>query len=258
MLIRTHHIIVGLVIFLITQGCLYESPGQVGSQYPDHEVWDELLQKHIDEKGFVKYNGFISDSLQLNLYLDQLQKHPPDKQSWTTEEQLAYWINAYNAFTIKLIIDNYPLESIKDIGSGIQIPFVSSPWDIKFIKIGGKKLDLNNIEHSILRKEFDEPRIHFAVNCASFSCPKLRGEAFVASKLDMQLDEQARDFINDLERNAISKDQVQVSKIFSWFKGDFTKAGSLREYLNQYSRVKIREKTKIKFMDYDWSLNQSP
>lgn len=258
MLQRSYHIIISLSVFLLAQGCLYESPGQVGSRSHDHIPWDALLKKHVDRNGFVNYEGFLQDSVELDRYLTQLQNYPPDKQTWTDEEQLAYWINAYNAFTIKLIIDHYPVESIKDIGSGIQIPFVNSPWDIKFIEIGGEKLDLNNIEHSILRKEFDEPRIHFAVNCASFSCPKLLDEAFVASKLNDQLDQQAHEFINDPERNKIDRDQVQVSKIFSWFKRDFTKEGSLTEFLNRYSKVKIEYKTKIRFMDYDWSLNQSP
>ncbi|MCK5368247.1 MAG: DUF547 domain-containing protein, partial [Cyclobacteriaceae bacterium] len=167
-----------------------------------------------------------------------------------------YWINAYNAFTVKLIIDHYPLESIKDIGSAIQIPFVNSPWDIKFIEINGKKLDLNNIEHSILRKKFDEPRIHFAINCASFSCPKLRREAYVANNLDVQLEKQAIQFINDLERNSISGSHAEVSKIFSWFKGDFTKEGSLVDFLNQYSNTEIGKESKISYMNYNWALNE--
>ena len=128
-------------------------------------------------------------------------------------------------------------------------------WDIKFIEINGKKLDLNNIEHSILRKKFDEPRIHFAINCASFSCPKLRREAYEAHQLNAQLQEQAVDFINDPQRNIIKEDQVEISKIFSWFKGDFTKDGSLKDFLNQYAKITIDEDVKISHLTYDWSLN---
>jgi hypothetical protein len=143
-----------------------------------------------------------------------LVNNPPDKKEWSESAQLAYWINVYNAFTIKLIIDHYPVESIKDIGSKIQVPFINSPWDIKLIEIEGKKYDLNNVEHSILRKDFEEPRIHFAIVCASFSCPKLRREAFTAEKLEEQLQEQAVDFINDPAKNSISKNKAEVSKIF--------------------------------------------
>ena len=142
-----------------------------GSTPPSHEDWTALLSVHVSEAGFADYRGFQRDSIKLDQYLEKLSNHPPNQDKWSEEEQLAYWINAYNAYTVKLILMHYPVRSIKDIGSSIQIPFVNSPWDIKFIQIGDKKLDLNNIEHSILRKEFEEPRIHFAINCASFSCP---------------------------------------------------------------------------------------
>jgi hypothetical protein len=210
----------------------------------------------VDQDGFVDYKGFISDSIAFHQYLEELQNHAPDKQTWTVEEQLAYWINAYNAFTIKLIIDHYPVESIKDIGGFIQIPFISSPWDIKFIEIGGRKYDLNNIEHSILRKEFDEPRIHFAIVCASLSCPKLRREAYTAEKLEEQLQEQTITFLSNPQKNKINDEIAEISKIFNWFKSDFTSDGSLIEFLNQFTEAKLDEQTKIKYMDYDWSLNE--
>lgn len=221
-----------------------------------HEQWTVLLQKYVDRDGMVNYKGFQKDSLHLNSYLNELSTNPPDENTWSSEEQIAYWINAYNAFTVKLILDHYPLESIKDIGAAIQIPFVNSPWDIKFIEINGNKLDLNNIEHSILRKTFNEPRIHFAINCASFSCPMLRREAYVADKLNVQLEEQVIQFINDSDRNNIVPTHAEVSKIFSWFKGDFTKNGSLKEFLNQYAKIKIEEDVRISYLDYNWSLNE--
>ena len=141
------------------------STAQVSDTRPmTHEVWDELTRKHVTESGVVNYKGIIQDSIQFNAYLDLLSSHLPNETNWTREERLAYWINAYNAFTVKLIIDHYPVVSIKDIKKGI--PLVNSVWDIQFIEIGGKSYDLNNIEHGILRKEFYEPRIHFAINCA--------------------------------------------------------------------------------------------
>lgn len=218
-----------------------------------HQIWNELLQTNVDEKGNVNYKGFISEKAKLQKYLDALSKEAP-KRDWSKNEKLAYWINAYNAFTVKLIIDNYPTKSIKDLGGAIYK--INTPWDIKFITIEGKSYDLNNIEHGILRKEFDEPRIHFAVNCASISCPVLRNEAFVAGKLEQQLNEQTSRFINDPIRNKINSTTAELSKIFSWFKGDFTKDGTLEAFINQYAKTKITSQTKISFMEYNWNLNE--
>lgn len=222
---------------------------------PDHSKWTELLQKYVNDKGFVNYKGMIQDKSKLNAYTEDLSKNPP-QSSWSENEKLAYWINAYNAFTVKLIVDNYPLESIKDLNPTIAIPTVSTVWTKKWFQIGGEDFSLDRIEHKILRKDFEEPRIHFAVNCASFSCPPLRAEAYVGSQVDAQLDEQARRFINDSVRNKISKDKIEISQIFSWFKGDFTEGQSLIEFLNRYSKVKIDSGADVDHMDYDWSLNE--
>lgn len=222
---------------------------------PSHKIWDELLHKHVTEEGLVDYKGIIKDKEKLQKYLDLLSEGAPDPKLWSREERLAYWINAYNAFTVKLIIDNYPVESIQDLHPTIKIPLINTVWHKKFFQIGGEEASLDEIEHDILRERFDEPRIHFAINCASFSCPPLRREAYKAEKLDEQLDEMAVRFINDDKRNDIQPDHAEVSKIFSWFTKDFTKNGSLREYLNKYSKVKLKEDADIDYMDYDWSLN---
>ncbi|MBB6325073.1 hypothetical protein FHS59_000688 [Algoriphagus iocasae] len=222
---------------------------------PNHTPWDELLKKHVDASGMVDYEGFVKDKAKLEAYLKTLSSKKPDK-SWSREEQLAYWINAYNAFTVKLIVDNYPTKSIKDLGPALKIPLVSDVWHYKFFQIEGEDFNLDEIEHGILRKDFDEPRIHFAVNCASISCPPLLNEAFVPSKLESQLNSQAEAFINGGTRNKISKNSVQLSSIFSWFKGDFTDNGTLIDFLNKYSKVKIDQNAKISYLDYDWNLNK--
>lgn len=252
---RKFLIVKGFFMLLIPV-CLGDSVKSTINDPPDHQRWSQLLSRHVDHDGFVDYQGFIRDSLALYEYLEELKNHAPDKQSWTREEQLAYWINTYNAFTIKLIIDHYPVESIKDIGSFIQIPFINTPWDIKFIEIGGRKYDLNNIEHGILRKEFDEPRIHFAIVCASMSCPKLRREAYTPAKLEEQLQEQAITFLNDPQKNKFDTEMAEISKIFNWFRSDFTNDGSLIEFLNQFTEAELDDQTKITYMDYDWSLNE--
>lgn len=240
------HIVLFFAFILITScACAQKAPS--------HQQWDKLLNKHVDEKGMVDYKGFGKDKAELESYLKTLGAHEP-QSSWSKNDQKAYWINAYNAFTVYLILLNYPVKSIKDIAG--KIYKVNTPWDIKFIPIGGKKYDLNNIEHGILRKKFDDPRIHFALVCASMSCPKLRDEAYTGSRLDAQLEEAGRDFLNDPSKNKISADRARLSKYFSWYKGDFTRNGSLATFINKYSRTKINPNTKIEFLEYNWALNE--
>ena len=232
-----------------TKGVYAETP-------PSHEKWDQLLQHHVDAEGIVNYKGFIQDSSELNAYLQLLSLSPPNKKKWSREERMAFWINAYNAFTVKLIIDNYPVASIKDIGAKVQIPFVNTPWDIKFITIGDEKLDLNNIEHKKLRKVFDDPRVHFCVVCASKSCPKLLNKAFKADILDEQMDQQARDFLANDFRNQVEPNKLVISKIFSWYSMDFPKKAKFIEFLNQYAPTKINPDATIDYLHYNWNLNE--
>jgi hypothetical protein len=220
-----------------------------------HDMWDTLVNKYVSPTGNVNYLSFQQDSALFKRYLKLLSEHRPDPEKWTKDEQIAYWINAYNAFTVKLIIDHYPLESIKDI-TKVNIPLVSSPWTINFFEIGGESFNLDQIEHKILRKDFEEPRIHFAVNCASVSCPQLRNEAYTAAKLDEQLDSQAKYFLNQSGKNKLSKNELKLSKIFKWFTGDFTQNQTLIEFLNRYSDVEISEDANIDYLDYSWELNE--
>lgn len=222
----------------------------------DHSVFDRLLKKYVSEKGQVNYKGFKKDEKEFNAYLEMLSKNAPTDK-WSKNDQMAYWINAYNAYTIRLILDHYPVESIKDIGSKIKIPFVTTPWAKKFIKIGNETMSLDNIEHSILRKKYDDPRIHFTLVCASISCPRLRNEAYMANKLDAQMDDQGSDFLNNPAKNSIAKDKASLSKYFDWYKGDWNENGkSVEEWVNKYSKTKINKDTKISFLDYNWNLNE--
>lgn len=256
---------IGLLLIFGLLSCNKRSISST-AQPISHATFDNLLQKHVTPDGSVNYKGFIADKAQLETYLTLLQNNHPNK-NWSKNEQLAYWINAYNAFTVKLIMDHYPVKSIKDIKSGI--PLVNSVWDIKFINIEGQVYDLNNIEHTILRKEFDEPRIHFAINCASYSCPKLHNRAFIAEGIDQQLTERTRDFFADERKNNIGKDKVVLSSIMKWYSPDFTDKGffswvfggkgrtqNLIKYVNPYVAVDINPKAKIEFMDYSWALNE--
>jgi hypothetical protein len=218
-----------------------------------HGEWDALVKKHVSKNGMVDYQGFLKDKKQLQVYLDKLSANRPTSK-WSKNEKMAFWINAYNAFTVKLIVDHYPVKSIKDIKKGI--PFVNSVWDIAFIPMGKEKIDLNYIEHTILRKEFKDPRIHAAINCASFSCPLLRNEAYTAVRLDEQLNDAMRRFVNDSQRNQLDKSNIKISKIFSWFAGDFKLNGSsVVDYLNKYAKKRVQPNAKIDFLEYQWELN---
>ncbi len=247
--------IISIFSLLLFNAChspqnLYERKGSIA---PSHSLWDSLLHQHVHNDR-VDYQGFQKDSLALNQYLAILNEHAPSP-NWTKEEQLAFWINAYNAFTVKLIVDNYPVNSIRDLHPTPYIPMTNTVWHKKLFQINGEEINLDHIEHGILRKKFEEPRIHFAINCASISCPDLRAEAYTSKKLEKQLDDQARDFINNPLKNKIGHQEVALSKIFSWFKGDFTEDGTLIEFLNQYSDKEIQPSAKVNHLDYNWGLN---
>lgn len=223
----------------------YQTSTAVTAPTNNHAKWNVLLQKNVSKNGIVNYKSFQKDSNQLQSYLNELSANVPTK-AWSKNATLAYWINVYNAYTVRLILDNYPLKSIKDI---------SDPWGKKFFSLGNKKYSLEEIEHEILRK-MDEPRIHFAINCASFSCPNLLNEAYTEEKLEQQLVAVSKSFINDKTKNSISPNKIEISKIFDWFAGDFKKKGSMIDFLNQYSTVKINTKAKINYKDYNWNLNE--
>ena len=217
-----------------------------------HDKWTALLQKHVHGDK-VDYKGIIKDSVLFNSYIQELESSLPNDNNWSKDEQFAYWVNAYNAFTVQLIIDNYPVKSIKDIKGGIA--FVNTVWDVKFIKIEDQELDLNNIEHGILRKKFEDPRIHFVANCASVSCPSLMNEAYTADKLEEQLNKAGRVFLNDNSKNKLDPDNPQLSPLFSWYKPDFTKDQSLIEFVNKFLDEPINDNANVSKTDYDWNLN---
>ena len=248
--------LVNLILsLLILNNSCKSQPEKVSDSPPSHQIWTELLRQYVTPDGLVKYSEMVSDKDRLNQYLKVLSANAPNPETWTKEEQLAYWINAYNAFTVKLILDNYPLESIKDLHP-VNIPFVSSVWQKKFFEIGDKKMNLDYIEHSVLRKRFNEPRIHFAINCASLSCPELLNEAYLPEKIEEQLQKQTVKFINDVKRNKITASEIKLSKIFSWFKKDFTKEKKLTDFINQYSKIEVGRGVDIGYLDYTWDLNE--
>jgi hypothetical protein len=242
----------------------------------DHSPWNELLQRHVVElRGGqatqVNYAGLRREHAQLTRYLAATSAvSRADFDRWAAPDQLAFLINAYNAWTVKLVLTGDPdLSSIRDLGSLLQ-----SPWKKRFIPLLGETRSLDDIEHGLIRGSgrYREPRVHFAVNCASIGCPALRREAYVAAQLEAQLEDATRQFLGDRSRNHASGGRLQVSSIFKWYREDFEsgwrRARNLGEFLALYGdalaldttqRQKLAQGgTAIDFLDYDWRLNRAP
>jgi hypothetical protein len=209
---------------------------------PSHDAFDALLREYVSSNGKVNYAGFKANEKKLDAYLNTLARQRP-QSDWSREQKLAYWINVYNAFTIKLIVDHYPVESIKDI---------DRPWDKKWIELDGKTFSLNEIEHDIIRPTFREPRIHFALVCAAISCPPLADRAYTAENLEQMLQQRTRQFINNERFNVTQEEVVRISPLFDWYADDF---GDVTDYLNKYLSTDIPKGKELHYLDYDWGLN---
>ena len=249
-----------------------------------HKAWDALLKKNIvvvqgGKTSQARYAGFKQEEAALKAYTESLSKvTEAEFKAFSKTQQMVFLINAYNALTVQLILTKYPdLKSIKDLGGAF-----SSPWKQKFFKLMGNDSTLDQIEHEMLRKKgvYDEPRVHYAVNCASIGCPALREEAFTADKLDAQLEEQARRFLSDRSRNRYNAQNgsLEVSKIFDWFKEDWqsgykgigkdqSPVTSREQFFGKYAallsdkpdeqKLISEGKVSIRFLDYDWNLNDA-
>ena len=209
------------------------------------QVYGQILSNFVSSSGNVNYSAIKTNRQMLSQATQHFEENLPEA-SWSKNEKLAYWINAYNLYTIELVVDNYPVKSIKDIAGG-------KPWDKKFIKLDGKTLSLNDIENGIIRKDFNEPRIHFAVNCASISCPKLLNNAYTSGNLNSLLESQTKRFINDNSMNSITASKAEISNIFDWYKVDF---GNIITFLNKYVDTEIESSVKISYKEYNWNLNK--
>jgi hypothetical protein len=238
-----------------------------------HENWNTLLAEHVSpinqgHSTAVDYTGFLAQRSQLKAYLNELEQISlSDFSQWSDAKQLAFLINAYNAWTVELILTEFPdVKSIRDLGR-----FFQSPWESSFIPLLGHTYSLDDIEHELIRggNKYKDPRIHFAVNCASIGCPALREEAYDPDQLDTQLEQQTHRFLSDKSRNYVQDKQLYLSSIFKWYKGDFEKefrgANSVGSFLLLYpesldltaeQRAKLKnKKITIAHSDYNWQLN---
>ena len=228
-----------------------------------HSKWNKVLNDHIKTQGhqtLFQYKDLLKDPTLFNQYILEITSVSKDQYDLFTQKQkLAFLINCYNALTVKLIIDNYPVKSIKDLGS-----FFRSPWTKRFFTFFGEHTHLDNIEHDMIRKWFDEPRIHFAVVCASLGCPTLAKDAFTESNLEDLLEKQSLNFLNDKNENRIENGKLYLSKIFKWYGDDFEKKyGDFRRFIaprmtndpNIQKRI-INKDMPTRWNDYDWNLNE--
>ncbi|UCD32772.1 MAG: DUF547 domain-containing protein [Desulfobacterales bacterium] len=219
----------------------------------DHSIYSDLLEKYVTS-GQVDYQGFKTDETILDQYLKVLEK--VDLKELSRNERFAFYINAYNAWTIKLILSGYPgVKSIKDLGT-----ILKSPWKKKICRIDGAVITLDDIEHNIIRPLFKDPRVHFAINCAALSCPPLISKPYVASTLDQQLDDSTMAFINNRKSNYLTENTLYVSRIFKWFSEDFNNniIGFFLKYAKGEFKKELeskRKEIKVKYLHYDWSLN---
>jgi Protein of unknown function, DUF547 len=210
-----------------------------------HKIFNDLLKQHVNSSGAVNYKNLKKDKTKLQEYLTLLSKNVPSKAA-NKKASLAYWINAYNAFTLKLIIDHYPLKKITDLDNG-------KPWDVKWIELGSKKYSLNNIENDIIRPQYKDARIHFAVNCAAKSCPPLANEAFTEANITKLLEVRTKSFINS-SANELTDGKATVSKIFDWYKDDF---GVVIDFINKYGKTKLAATATVDYKEYNWNLNDN-
>lgn len=247
-----------VVFFLVVSICQAESFDL------SFKEWSQWLKTYAKVEGpvtQVKYKQASKDKRTLDSLAAQMEGvSKATYESWSEKDKLAFLINAYNVFTVKLILDNYPVKSIKDLGS-----LFKSPWKKKFFKLFGEEQTLDGIEHDTIRKFFNEPRIHFAVVCASKGCPALKGEAYIGSRLEDQLEESLRSFLKDETRNRWDKpnNTLFLSKIFKWYEDDFKRASSsVQAFVASRMGSSSADQEKIKtssleFLDYDWGLNET-
>lgn len=226
----------------------------------NYEKWEKVLNTYVNSEGRVNYDGLKANRSDLDDFITS-QVERADLKALSKDEQKAFWINAYNALTMRLIVDHYPMKF-----GGIRTINWGKPWDIK-MKVAGQNLTLGDIEHKILRKwDPIDPRIHFAINCASIGCPSILNTHFDPNKLDEQLDFAARNFVNDSQKNRIdqSKNIFYHSAIFSWFEEDFLsnqpdKLSYILKYLKENDKQFVlanKNKIKLKENKYDWGLNK--
>ncbi|MBI2258781.1 MAG: DUF547 domain-containing protein [Flavobacteriia bacterium] len=217
------------------------------SQELKYEPWNLLLNQYVSKQGNANYKALKKNTKLLNECTTYFKNHPFSKD-WSLNEKKSYWVNLYNFYTIQLIVKHYPLKSIKEIKVENK-----NAWELPMIPYENKLLTLNELENKIIRKESKDARIHFLLNCASFSCPILLNKAITSKDIEQQLNTACKTFLNDKKRNKISSEQLELSALFSWYKEDFP---NLIEFIQEYTEITLNKNAKINYLEYNWNLNE--
>lgn len=239
------------ILVLLTIAFFHEASGEAFDK--THKLYGEVLSLYVKD-GLVDYTGLKSDPGGLEAYLESTAKVTrQDFEGWPEDEQLAFLLNLYNARTLGLIVENYPVKSIRDTGSGGK-----GPWDKPFVKLFGETITLNSLENGIIRRNYKDPRIHFVLVCAATGCPPLLDRPYLAGSLDNQLEARTKKFLSDSGKNSVDRENkiLRISPVFEWYAEDFkSEAGSVPGFLKKYYGNEPLQGYIIVYTDYDWSLN---
>ncbi|MDU0371768.1 DUF547 domain-containing protein [Hymenobacter endophyticus] len=249
----THRFLVRFFCLLLG-GLLLATSGYATTSSELQAPWNTLLHRYVTPDGRLDYAGLLDEEDELLGYLQGLRKVKPDPQTWPPADTEAFWINTYNAAATYLILQYYPVASINDIRVKV-VGGTKTPWEAPVVNVGGQNYSLNQIEREMLRNQFHDPRVHFALMYGAASAPAILAEAYDGARLSQQLDQQARRFLNDPAFNQLSPQQVQLSGLFEAYGAEFGSEAQLLEFVNQYARVPVLPTAKVEYLSFSWALN---
>ncbi|WP_345115588.1 DUF547 domain-containing protein [Hymenobacter algoricola] len=244
--------------WLLTAGVILSLfvPGALQAAAPErlHAPWNELLARYVTRDGRIDYTGMLEEEDKLGAYLETIRKTPPDERTWSRSEQQAYWLNVYNAATVYMVLQYYPVRSMNEIKVK-SLKGSKSAWEAPSVTVGSKEYSLNQIEREVLRNKFQDPRVHFALGSAAETSPPLLNEAYDGTRLNQQLDGQVRRFVNNAKFNQLAAGHLRLSSLFDWYSVEFGEGPQLVAWLNTYSTVVIAPTATVEFLSFDWTLN---
>jgi Protein of unknown function, DUF547 len=219
-----------------------------------HKPWSDLLHRHVTTDGRLDYEALLEEEDALLSYLQSLRKVKPDPAAWSAAETEAFWLNTYNAASTYLVLQYYPVASINDIRVKV-LGSTKSPWEAPVVNVGGQMYSLNQIEREMLRDQFHDPRVHFGLMYGAASNPAILPEAYDGARLDQQLDQQVRRFLNDPAFNQLSPQHVQLSGLFQAYGAEFGSEAELLGFINRYARVPVLPTARVEYLSFSWALN---
>ncbi|MFD2786026.1 DUF547 domain-containing protein [Hymenobacter rubripertinctus] len=243
-------LLVGFLLLMAASGRAAQSQPAVHMQQP----WSTLLRHHVTPDGRLDYEGLLEEEDVLYNYLQSLRKIKPAEQGWTADDTKAFWLNTYNAAATNLVLENYPIASINDIRVKV-VGGYKSPWEAPVVNVGGQSYSLNQIEREILRDQYQDARVHFALMYGAASQAPILAEAYDGSRLSQQLDEQTRRFLNDSAFNQLTPQHAQVSALFQSYAAEFGSEAQIIDFINRYVSVPVLPTANVEYLSFSWALN---